>query len=308
MKEGDIVLDHFAVLYRENRIIFLLLGAINVILGVLLSRGVSLYGSRRVTEAMGARKPAVSPYRRCSMLVEQSLVACGKLIEKRSIYQKARDKMKKAGYRGEYAPVAYIFVRYVVSAVIFLAALFTNYPDVIRPIAFVVLVNSIVSAVISANKRKVNLRFQKHIYKIYKYLHNQISSGVKPTDAVRTVYETTDDREIRDVLIRLAARYELTLDIDSALEELRSSFDTHEAETLCLALKQGIQTGDNKELLAKQEDIMFKKYFNYIQAETDSCRNRGVAAAAVFVAIIAVMIIVPMLDDLGQAVGRIFIN
>ncbi|HEY8348500.1 MAG TPA: type II secretion system F family protein [Clostridiales bacterium] len=287
---------------------FLLLGAINVVLGVLLSRGVSLYGSGRVTEAMGARKPAVSPYRRCSMLVEQSLVACGKLIEKRSIYQKARDKMKKAGYRGEYAPVAYIFVRYVVSAVIFLAALFTNYPDVIRPIAFVVLVNSIVSAVISANKRKVNLRFQKHIYKIYKYLHNQISSGVKPTDAVRTVYETTDDREIRDVLIRLAARYELTLDIDSALEELRSSFDTHEAETLCLALKQGIQTGDNKELLAKQEDIMFKKYFNYIQAETDSCRNRGVAAAAVFVAIIAVMIIVPMLDDLGQAVGRIFIN
>ncbi|HOJ80091.1 MAG TPA: type II secretion system F family protein [Clostridiales bacterium] len=308
MKEGDIVLDHFAVLYRENRIMFLLLGAINVVLGVLLSRGVSLYGSGRVTEAMGARKPAVSPYRRCSMLVEQSLVACGKLIEKRSIYQKARDKMKKAGYRGEYAPVAYIFVRYVVSAVIFLAALFTNYPDVIRPIAFVVLVNSIVSAVISANKRKVNLRFQKHIYKIYKYLHNQISSGVKPTDAVRTVYETTDDREIRDVLIRLAARYELTLDIDSALEELRSSFDTHEAETLCLALKQGIQTGDNKELLAKQEDIMFKKYFNYIQAETDSCRNRGVAAAAVFVAIIAVMIIVPMLDDLGQAVGRIFIN
>jgi hypothetical protein len=125
---------------------------------------------------------------------------------------------------------------------------------------------------------------------------------------VRTVYETTDDSEIRDVLIRLAARYELTLDIDNALEELRSSFDSHEAETLCLALKQGVETGDNKELLAKQEDIMFKKYFNYIQAETDSCRNRGVAAAAVFVAIIAVMIIIPMLDELSQAIGKIFIN
>ena len=69
-----------------------------------------------------------------------------------------------------------------------------------------------------------------------------------------------------------------------------------------------METGDNKELLAKQEDIMFKKYFNYIQAETDSCRNRGVAAAAVFVAIIAVMIIIPMLDELSQAIGKIFIN
>ena len=133
----------------------------------------------------------------------------------------------------------YILARYVLSAVIFLGALYANYPDLIRPIASVVLINSVITAVISSRKRKVNLRFQKYIYKIYKYLHNQISSGVKPTDAVRTVYETTDDSEIRDVLIRLAARYELTLDIDNALEELRSSFDSHEAETLCLALKQG---------------------------------------------------------------------
>src|SRR5690606_4170309 len=189
---------------------------------------------------------------------------------------------------------------------VFVAALISNYPDIVRPIAAVVLLNSVTTAVVSSSRRKVNLRFQKHIYKIYKYLHNQISSGVKPTDAVRTVYETTDDRDIREVLIRVAARYELTMDIDSALEELRSNFDTHEAETLCLALKQGVQTGDNRDLLEKQEDIMFKKHFNYIQAETDSCRNRSVAAAAVFVAIIAVMIIVPMLDDVSQAVGRIF--
>ena len=53
---------------------------------------------------------------------------------------------------------------------------------------------------------------------------------------------------------------------------------------------------------------MFKKYFNYIQAETDSCRNRSLASAAVFVAIVAVMIIVPLLDEMGRAIGNIFIN
>lgn len=302
------MLDHIAALYQENRIMFMLLAAANVLLGVLLSRKAVLACSGRVAEAMGARKPAMSLYMRCSMAVEQSLAACEKRIGKKNIYKKAGEKMRKAGYRGKYAPVMYILARYVLSAVIFLGALYANYPDLIRPIASVVLINSVITAVISSRKSKVNLRFQKYIYKIYKYLHNQISSGVKPTDAVRTVYETTDDSEIRDVLIRLAARYELTLDIDNALEELRSSFDSHEAETLCLALKQGVETGDNKELLAKQEDIMFKKYFNYIQAETDSCRNRGVAAAAVFVAIIAVMIIIPMLDELSQAVGKIFIN
>jgi len=162
--------------------------------------------------------------------------------------------------------------------------------------------------VVSSGRRKVNLRLQKYIYKIYKYLHNQISSGIKPTDAIRSVFKVTEDKELKGILVRLAARYELTLDIDSALEEFRANFDAHEAETLCIALKQGIETGDSKELLARQEDVMFKKYFDYIQAETDSCRNRSLAAAAVFVAIIVVMIIVPMLKDTGEAIGKIFIN
>ena len=133
------------------------------------------------------------------MLVEETLAAWGKRWKKGRIYRKARDRMRKAGFRGNWLPVIYIFVRYVVSAIVFVAALISNYPDIVRPIAAVVLLNSVTTAVVSSSRRKVNLRFQKHIYKIYKYLHNQISSGVKPTDAVRTVYETTDDRDIREV-------------------------------------------------------------------------------------------------------------
>ena len=301
-------MEYFTLLYRDNSIMFLILGTVNVVFGFLLSRKLSITGSKRVIEALGNRNPGISVYKRCSMFVGQGMAVCEKKFEKGRLYDRARKKMKQAGYRGEFAPVVYMLVKYVLSAVVFIVAFCINYPDLIRPAASVILTNSILEAVIASNKRRVNLGFQKHIYKIYKYLHNQISSGVKPTDAVRTVYEVTDDRELRNILIKLAARYELTLDIDIALEEFRSNFDTHEAETLCIALKQGIDTGDNKDLLARQEDIMFKKYFNYIQAETDSCRNRSVAAAAVFVAIVAVMIIVPMLDEVGQAVGRIFIN
>ena len=216
--------------------------------------------------------------------------------------------MRKAGYKSEAAPLLYLIIRFVLSPIVFITAFILNYPEIIRPLACVILINTVMESVISSGRRKVNLRFQKYIYKIYKYLHNQITSGIKPTDAIRSVYEVTDDRELKGILIRLAARYELTLDIDSALEEFRLNFDVHEAETLCIALKQGIDTGDNKELLARQEDVMFKKYFNYIQAETDSCRNRSLAAAAVFVAIVVVMIIVPMLRDTGEALGKIFIN
>jgi hypothetical protein len=301
-------MEYIMELFRENTALFLLLGFADVLFSFLLVRMLYLPGSKRVAEALGTRNPGLSLYRRCSGLVAQGMTACEKQIGKGGVYKKARVKMRKAGYKGDYSALLYLAVKYVLSPVVFAAALALNYPDLLRPLASVVLINSVMEMVISAGKRKINLRFQKYIYKIYKYLHNQISSGMKPTDAVRSVYEIIDDSELRGILVRLAARYELTLDIDAALEEFRSNFDVHEAETLCLALKQGIDTGDNKDLLSRQEDVMFKKYFNYIQAETDSCRNRSVAAAAVFVAIVAVMIIVPMLNEVSLAVGKIFIN
>lgn len=301
-------MEYIFEILQENAAVTMALVIADVLLGMLLSRLLYLSGSKRVIEALGTRSPDLSLLRRCTRLAVKGFTACEKHMDKGSIYKKAREKMRKAGYRGDYSAVLYLFIKFVALPAVFLAAFVINYPDLLRPLASVLLVNTIMEMVISAGKRKMNLHFQKYIYKIYKYLHNQITAGVKPTDAIRSVYEVIDDRELRGALVRLAARYELTLDIDTALEEFRSNFDAHEAETLCIALKQGIDTGDNKDLLSRQEDVMFKKYFNYIQAETDSCRNRSVAAAAVFVSIVVVMIIVPMLNEVGEAVGKIFIN
>ena len=86
------MLDHIAALYQENRIMFMLLAAANVLLGVLLSRKAVLACSGRVAEAMGARKPAMSLYMRCSMAVEQSLAACEKKDRKEKYIQKGRRK------------------------------------------------------------------------------------------------------------------------------------------------------------------------------------------------------------------------
>ena len=302
------MIENLPVLIDKNPVVYLLMNLANIAFAIMVSRRLFIAGSGQVSEALGPRNPHLTFYKRCSALVGSSINICEERIGRMDIFLKARAKMRKAGYKSVCAPVVYLSVRFVISPAVFIIAFILNYPDIVRPLASIVLINIVMELVVSSGRRKISLRFQKYIYKIYKYLHNQISSGIKPTDAIRSVYEVTEDKELRGILVRLAARYELTLDIDSALEEFRSNFDAHEAETLCIALKQGIETGDSKELLARQEDVMFKKYFNYIQAETDSCRNRSLAAAAVFVAIIVVMIIVPMLKDTGEAIGKIFIN
>ncbi len=301
-------MEFMLIIFNKSTVLFVVICAADIILGICIIRLLYIPSSGRVTEALGSRSTGLSLYFRCRRLAAAGMSAWGRRFEKGSIYIRARSRVKKAGYKGEYAALVYLGVRFAATPIVFILTFIINYPDVIRPVASAMLINSSMELLLASKRRSFNMRFQKHIYKIYKYLYNQISSGVKPTDAVCSVYEVVEDYELKAILIRLAARYELTLDIDSALEEFRSNFDAHEADTLCLALKQGIETGDNKELLARQEDMMFKKYFNYVQAETDSCRNRSVAAVAVFVAVISVMIIVPMINDVSEAIGKIFIN
>lgn len=145
-------------------------------------------------------------------------------------------------------------------------------------------------------------------YKLYKFLHNQISAGVQISDAIKSLYEVSEEKKLRLILIKLAGAYGRTLDIDYALEEFMTYFDIPEAQTLAVALKQGIDTGDNQGILQRQEEVMFNKYIDYIQAETDVCRTRSTMAVIFFVVIIVIMVCVPMYNDMITGITKIFIN
>jgi Flp pilus assembly protein TadB len=281
---------------------------INTFIVYKIAGKLNLYLYRHIKEALGGRGDEHSIFIRCRKAATGYMDRYVKKERKTGIINNAKSKMKKAGYTNEYSAIIYVLLKYAVTAVMFTAAFVFNYPNAAGALTLAICNVLIIEAVVKSRRKELNMRFQKHIYKIYKYLHNQISSGVKVTDAVKGVYEVIEDRYLRNILIRLAASYELTLDIDKALYEFVSSFDGDEAETLCIAIRQGIMTGDNRELLSRQEDVMFKKYFNYIQAETDNCRNKSFLAAALFTVIIVIMIAVPLLSDMTEAVGKIFMN
>lgn len=291
-----------------HRLLAGLLVAGNIIPAVVLTGHFSRRRGGRAAEAMGGRSGNLSLYRKCVLLASRTVSNYGKHGKKAGMYARAADKVKKAGYGGEYAPVLYILLKYAAIPAFFLFSAAVNFPDIKGPAAASLVFILLLEANIASGRKKMNLKLQRYIYKIYKYLHNQVSSGIKVTDAIRSVYEVIEDRELKSVFIRLAARYELTLDIDTALAEFRERFAAHEAETLCVALKQGVETGDNQEILARQEEVMFKKYFNYIQAETDSCKTRSMAAAVMFTAIVVIMIAVPLINDTSEAIVKIFIN
>lgn len=296
-------------IYTEfSQLLSILLITADFILALEVIKRAAIYAGRRVTEAMGSRSQKRSIYHRCKTALKRYANQYGAWNKEKGLLSEAAEKMKRSGYTGEKAPIVYLTIKYLLVPALFVTGLIMNYPDILPAFAVPIGIYILIEAVLASNKRKISLKLQKYLYKVYKYLHNQISSGVRIPDAIGTVYEVIDDMKLRSIMIRFAAVYELTLDIDKALEEFRMNFDTHEAETLCVVLKQGIETGDNQELLARQEDVMFKKYFNYIQAETDSCKTRSLLSAVMYTAVVVLMIIIPLVNDTTDALNNIFVN
>lgn len=281
---------------------------LDCVLAALLLQKIQVHFNRYIYEALGGRDENKAVKIRYFSAFKNLFENYERRGVRNDIYKRIENKMKKSGYGSEKAPFIYFVLKFIILPLLSLLFFIFSYPNILKALTATAVILIIMETVISFNRKAHNLKLQKNIYKIYKYLHNQVSSGVRVTDAIKTVYEVIEDKKLRNILIRLAATYELTHDIDKALGEFKSNYDIPEAETLCVALRQGVLTGDNRELLARQEDIMFNKYFYYIQAETDNCRLKSTAAVALFCAVIVIMILIPMIRDISEAIGSIFIS
>ena len=292
---------------NTHKVFAIIMLVINIILNNCLVKMICLKNNKNINEAKGERLEKNSLYRKCAFLAKKYAVIYERRYDKTRIYNWAKNKAKRAGFKGEHIVLSYLFLQFGLPVLFFVGAFIFNFPSFKESARAFIFTFIIIRTIIARKKKRLDMKLQRYGYKIYKYLHNQVVSGIKATDAIKTVYEVIEDKDLRDVLLRMSAKYELTLDIDFALDEFKSVYDTQEGESFCVAVKQGIFTGDNCNLLARQENIMFKKYFNYIQAETDACKTRSIVAAIVFTAIIVAMILIPFLFEASQAIGKLFL-
>ncbi len=150
---------------------------------------------------------------------------------------------------------------------------------------------------VKKNIEKRERAFVINAYKIYSFLHSQISSGIKSTDAVRGIYEIVDDKTIRDVFVKFAAKYEFTLDIEKSLDIIRKSFSGYDCEMLCVSIEQCIKTGLAGKTMLKMEKIMFSKYFSYLKKNSEDYRTKLLISALFAIFPLILIFILPVLFD-----------
>ncbi len=143
-------------------------------------------------------------------------------------------------------------------------------------------------------------------YKIFKFIINQLSSGITVREAIISMYLVVDNKSLRKSLVDVGAYYSKTNDIKRALDILKEDYYSLEVDTLSMAIKEAVNTGSNYETLNKVEEMLFKKYINQINLETEYRRKRSVFAVLLFSLIIVCMVSIPVLFDLRNALNSIF--
>jgi len=156
--------------------------------------------------------------------------------------------------------------------------------------------------------RKIENRkraFAINAYKLYYFLHSQISSGIKVTDAVKGLHEIADHMLIKKSFIQFVAKYELTLNIEESLQILRNSFSGYDCEMLCVSIQQCVNTGMAGKTLLKMEQVMFAKYFFYLQQDTEKFKTKLLISGIFVIAPLIMIFVFPLIYDAFKAFGQI---
>ncbi len=150
--------------------------------------------------------------------------------------------------------------------------------------------------------------FVTGVYKIYRHMALQLSSGMSSAEAIKYLHESVEEPYLKEAMYRFSSCYFKTMDVDLALGELTRRIEGDEVQVLATVLRQGLQTGDAYEMIIKQEQLMVKRYYAALSAESERIRTKGVLIAIGLCVLIFILLAAPMVYEMARATQSIFLR
>ncbi len=150
--------------------------------------------------------------------------------------------------------------------------------------------------------------FVTGVYKIYRHMALQLTSGMSSAEVIKHLYESVEEPFLKEAMFGFSSCYFKTMDLDMAAEELTKRIEGDEIHVLATVLRQGLQTGDHYEMVVKQEQLMVKRYYAALAAESEWIRAKGIWIAIGLCLLVFLLLAVPMVYEMGRATQSIFVG
>ena len=130
----------------------------------------------------------------------------GKAVKPRSehgITEKLQLLAKRYGITQKSDVILYTFMPFagVASGAVMLAA-----GRISSAVALFLAPAAVVFFMLAARRKKAASVFQKNAYKLYKYILNQTSAGVRPGDAMKRMFDVVSEKKLRRNLMEACAK------------------------------------------------------------------------------------------------------
>ena len=178
--------------------------------------------------------------------------------------------------------------------------------DLIRGTLLAALGISLLNTLIS---RRISLRRQAYtraLYKIYRFLDLQLDAGIKVTDVLRGLPDAVQDPIVKPVLIRFAASYELTLDLEQSFLAIHRAFPGMDSRLLSTQLRQSLQTGQAGRSMLRMEEMLFSRCFALMQNDTRKIRQQLLIAGLLGVSPLIILFLFPLIMQALSALQSVF--
>ncbi len=178
--------------------------------------------------------------------------------------------------------------------------------DWLQRLMVVVLFCCLFNSWINKKIRTRRQAYTKALYKIYRFLDFQLTAGIKTVDAFRGLPDAVHDSIVRPVLVRFSARFELTLDLNQAMEEIGRFFPGTDTNLLATHLRQCLDTGQAGRSLLRMEELLFARCFSIMQNETKKIRTQLLFAALLGICPLIILYLYPLAIQTLFALQSVF--
>lgn len=220
-------------------------------------------------------------------------------------YLKINDYLLKAGNPLNLTPTTYMIFKLVLTLIIPLYA-YMNYKNFQMTLLGFLTGFFVIDVLIMIEKRNRAAQIISDLPDVVDSLKIQVLSGIPLNSAVLELHKIPKNKNFREHLKMLAARYSITKDMSSAVAEFRKNFDMVEIEGLCLTLEQNETTGSSLGLLENQSQILQANYIFKIQKDTKKKEYLVIICMILVLINIASIILYPIISQINQSLKTIF--
>ena len=219
--------------------------------------------------------------------------------------QKCRKRLARAGFCHPHALRFYLILQLGLPFFLTTAATMAGL-SAVRALAIALLAGAGVNGALQQRIGRRQQAFSTGLYRVYRFLNMQISSGIAVTDALKGLHEALHDPVIHPVLVQFTALYEMTLDFALAFSVVERHFPGKDSSLLAAQITQSLQSGIAGKGMMRLETLCFTRTFTHMQTESGKVRSRLVLVAAAGLLPAVAFILYPLLHDTLQAMQSIF--